>query len=126
MQTELERFENVVAMFFTRAAEGGDKPFLWAKKDGSWQSLSWAEVADKVARLAAALQAQVPQRRRKPRDLLGHLRPALRLPAPGLLGPEERLVPTFGRADEEHRDEILESLKLGLHRLSAPRYGKDC
>ena len=38
-----ERFPNLVTMFFTRAAEQGDKPFLWAKTEGRWQSISWRE-----------------------------------------------------------------------------------
>ncbi|MEA3046159.1 MAG: long-chain acyl-CoA synthetase [Sphingomonadales bacterium] len=53
---ELEHFPNVVAMFFTRAKEKGDAPFLWAKQGGAWRSTSWAEAAGKVARLAAALK----------------------------------------------------------------------
>ncbi|MBV9882320.1 MAG: AMP-binding protein, partial [Sphingomonadaceae bacterium] len=53
---QFEHFPNLVAMFFTRAREKGDAPFLWAKKQGEWRSLSWREVADKVAKLAAALQ----------------------------------------------------------------------
>jgi long-chain acyl-CoA synthetase len=52
---QLERFDNLVAMFFARAAEKGDAPFLWAKKQGAWQSTSWSEAASTVARLAAAL-----------------------------------------------------------------------
>ena len=51
-----ERFPNLVTMFFTRAQEKGDAPFLWAKKDGTWQSTSWREAADTVASLAAALK----------------------------------------------------------------------
>ncbi|MES2497694.1 MAG: AMP-dependent synthetase/ligase [Pseudomonadota bacterium] len=53
-----ERFPNLVTMFFTRAREQGDAPFLWAKQDGVWTSLSWTEVARRVASLAAALKAQ--------------------------------------------------------------------
>jgi long-chain acyl-CoA synthetase len=53
---QLERFENLVAMFLARAKAKGDAPFLWAKKQGAWQSLSWRETARKVAGLAAALQ----------------------------------------------------------------------
>jgi long-chain acyl-CoA synthetase len=53
---QFEHFPNLVAMFFTRAKEMGDAPFLWAKKDGAWRSMSWRETADKVAKLAAALQ----------------------------------------------------------------------
>ncbi|MBJ7378102.1 MULTISPECIES: AMP-dependent synthetase/ligase [Sphingobium] len=45
-------------MFFARAAEKGDAPFLWHKSGGAWHSQSWAEVARQVASLAAALKAQ--------------------------------------------------------------------
>jgi long-chain acyl-CoA synthetase len=54
----IERFPNLVAMFFARARERGDLPFLWRKTGGKWQSLSWSEVAHDVAALASALQAQ--------------------------------------------------------------------
>ena len=51
----LERFPNLVAMFFARARQEGGKPFLWRKQNGAWQALSWAETARQVASLAAAL-----------------------------------------------------------------------
>ena len=52
-----EHFPNLVAMFLARAREGGDKPFLWAKHDHSWQPTSWAEAAAQVASLAESLKA---------------------------------------------------------------------
>ncbi|MBA4040912.1 MAG: long-chain fatty acid--CoA ligase [Sphingobium sp.] len=54
---KLEHFPNLVAMFFARARAGGDKPFLWAKAGGRWQSISWATAAAQVAALASALKA---------------------------------------------------------------------
>jgi long-chain acyl-CoA synthetase len=56
MRTFDTRHPNLVSMFFTWAAEKGDAPFLWAKKDGAWQPTSWREAADQVAALAAALR----------------------------------------------------------------------
>jgi|GEM_PF-78435 len=53
---QLEHFENLVVMFFARAKQQGDAPFLWAKHEGEWRSISWRETADKVARLAAGLK----------------------------------------------------------------------
>jgi long-chain acyl-CoA synthetase len=53
---KLERFDNLVQMFFTRAREKGDAPFLWAKIGGKWKPTSWAEAARQVAGLAAALR----------------------------------------------------------------------
>jgi len=57
MARKLEHFPNLVAMFFTRAKERGDAPFLWAKRGGAWSSTSWAEAARQVASLARGLQA---------------------------------------------------------------------
>jgi long-chain acyl-CoA synthetase len=56
MARQLERFENLVSMFFTRAGERSDKPFLWARRDGQWTSISWNEAARQVAALAASLK----------------------------------------------------------------------
>ena len=57
MVRQLEHFENLVAMFFARAREGGDKPFLWAKHGGMWVAISWADAAKQVASMAAGLKA---------------------------------------------------------------------
>ncbi len=56
MARQLERFENLVSLFLARAAEKGDAPFLWAKRDGEWRSTSWADAARQVAGLAASLK----------------------------------------------------------------------
>ncbi|MFL6722025.1 MAG: AMP-dependent synthetase/ligase [Sphingomonas sp.] len=56
MARQLERFDNLVSLFLTRAKEKGDRPFLWAKREGAWQATSWAEAARQVAALAASLK----------------------------------------------------------------------
>ena len=53
---QLEHFPNLVTMFFTRARQKGDKPFLWAKNDKDWQSISWSEAARQVACVAQSLR----------------------------------------------------------------------
>ncbi len=53
---QFEHFPSLTAMFFARAAENGDKPFLAAKRGGVWQKTSWAEAARQVASLAAGLK----------------------------------------------------------------------
>src|SRR5579859_8146439 len=53
---QLEHFDNLVSLFFTRAGEKGDQPFLWTKSAGGWRSTSWAEAARTVAALAASLK----------------------------------------------------------------------
>jgi long-chain acyl-CoA synthetase len=56
MARQLEHFPNLVTMFFARAREKGDAPFLWAKSDGSWHSISWFETARQVAAFAESLK----------------------------------------------------------------------
>jgi long-chain acyl-CoA synthetase len=45
------------AMFFEQAARLGDKPFLWAKHAEAYQSITWAEAARYVRRLALGLRS---------------------------------------------------------------------
>ncbi|MFL6730306.1 MAG: AMP-dependent synthetase/ligase [Sphingomicrobium sp.] len=56
MARQLEHFDNLVSMFLTRAAEKGDAPFLWAKRDGAWRPTSWSDAARQVAALAVSLK----------------------------------------------------------------------
>ncbi len=52
----VEHFDNLVAMFFARADQNGDSPFLSRKIDRCWQSQSWRVVAEQVAALAHHLR----------------------------------------------------------------------
>ena len=45
------------AMFFERAARLGNRPFLWAKRAGAYQAITWAEAAHDVRRLARGLRS---------------------------------------------------------------------
>src|SRR6478609_8313601 len=45
MARQLERFDNLVSLFLARASEKDDRPFLWAKREGQWRSISWNEAA---------------------------------------------------------------------------------
>lgn len=54
---KIERFPNLVTLFFARAKERGDTPFLWRKEAGTWRALSWSEVAAQVAAMASALKS---------------------------------------------------------------------
>jgi long-chain acyl-CoA synthetase len=53
---QLERFDNLVSLFLTRAGEKGDEPFLWAKREDEWRSISWSEASRQVASLAQSLK----------------------------------------------------------------------
>ena len=54
--SDFEKFQNLVAMFFERARERGDAPFLSAKHDGAWRAITWREAADRVCLMAEALR----------------------------------------------------------------------
>src|SRR5579872_996185 len=53
---QLEHFDNLVSLFLSRASDKQDEPFLWAKGEGEWRSINWAEAARQVASLAASLR----------------------------------------------------------------------
>ena len=53
--SDLASTKNVVELLLRRADARGSDPFLWAKRGGKWQPLSWAEVASQVCTMAQAL-----------------------------------------------------------------------
>ncbi len=53
--SDLPQTKNLVELFLRRADARGDAPFLWAKRGGKWQPLSWADVASQVCTMAQAL-----------------------------------------------------------------------
>ena len=50
-----ELWPNLAAMFFGQVDKLGDKPFLWAKCDGTYQPLNWDDAAARVTALARGL-----------------------------------------------------------------------
>ncbi len=48
---------NLPRMLFDQAARRGDRPFLWAKRDGRYRPLSWRQAAAEVSRLSRGLRA---------------------------------------------------------------------
>ena len=53
---DIDRANNLVELFLTRAEQQGDASFLGRKVDGEWATISWSEVADQVCLLAEALR----------------------------------------------------------------------
>ena len=104
----LEHFPNLVTMFFARAAEKGDAPFLWAKRDGQWRATSWAEAARQVAGLAAALRAEGLQ----PGDrvmLVSENRPEWCLSDLAIMAAGGVTVPTYITNTERDHAHIIEN-----------------
>lgn len=53
---DFETWPNLPGMFFEQARRKGSAPFLWAKRDETWQPVSWTDAADQARRLARALR----------------------------------------------------------------------
>jgi long-chain acyl-CoA synthetase len=53
---DFERYNSLVAMFLDRAKARGTRPFLAAKGDSGWSTISWAEAAGQVCLLAESLR----------------------------------------------------------------------
>lgn len=56
MLSEIDSANNLVELFLKRADEKGDQPFLGAKREGGWQTISWRETAEQVCLLAENLR----------------------------------------------------------------------
>jgi len=54
--SDFDASSNLVSLFLSRADELGDRPMLWAKRDGAWVALSWAEAARRVCLIAEGLR----------------------------------------------------------------------
>ena len=54
--SDFDEAQNLVELFLKRADARGETPFLWAKHEGEWQPISWAEAARQVCLLAEGLR----------------------------------------------------------------------
>ena len=54
--SDIDQANTLVALFLSRAEEKGDSPFLGAKREGRWQTISWRQAADQVCLLAEGLR----------------------------------------------------------------------
>ena len=50
------QWPNLAAMFFDQVDRHGDRPFLWAKREGTYKPLSWGDAAARVTPLARGLR----------------------------------------------------------------------
>jgi long-chain acyl-CoA synthetase len=108
MARQLEHFPNIVTMFLARAEENGDKPFLWAKRDGGWRPISWREAASQVAALAASLERIGLQ----PGDrvcLVSENRPEWLIADLGIMAARCVTVPTYTTNTTRDHSHILEN-----------------
>jgi long-chain acyl-CoA synthetase len=123
MPRELEHFPNLVTMFFTRARQGGDRPFLWAKKEGKWVSTSWREAAETVAALAAALK-RVGLRRGDTVMLVSENRPEWLIADLAIMAAGCVTVPTYITNTTRDHQHILDDSGARAVIVSTPKLAK--
>jgi long-chain acyl-CoA synthetase len=104
---QIESFPNLVAMFFVRAGEKGDAPFLWAKKEGAWRPISWREAAEQVSSLAASL-ARIGLKRGDTVMLVSENRPEWCIADLAIMAAGCVSVPTYTTNTERDHQHILD------------------
>ncbi|HMT44935.1 MAG TPA: AMP-dependent synthetase/ligase [Chakrabartia sp.] len=117
---EFEHFPNLVTMFFTRAREQGEAPFLWAKRGGGWTPISWAQAAQQVASLAASLKGLGLE----PGDrvmLVSENRPEWCLADLGIMAAGCVTVPTYTTNTERDHQHIIEDSGASAIIVSTPK-----
>jgi long-chain acyl-CoA synthetase len=115
-----EHFPNLVTMFFQRAVENGNKPFLWHKSGGSWQSISWAEAARQVASVAASFN----EMGLKPGDrvmLVSENRPEWCIADLAIMAAGCVTVPTYTSNGERDHQHIMEDSGASAVIVSTPK-----
>lgn len=104
---QFEQFPNLVTMFYRRAAERGNAPFLWHKADGRWQSISWAEAARQASSLAASLE-DMGLKRGDRVMLVSENRPEWCIADLGIMAAGCITVPTYTTNGERDHQHIIE------------------
>ena len=135
MARQLEHFPNLVTMFLTRVREKGDAPFLWAKREGEWRSISWKEAARQAAAFAESLKRLGLQ----PGDrvmLVSENRPEWLIADLGIMAAGCVTVPTYitnTTRDHQHilgnsgaKAVVVSSQKLAKNLLPAVLFASEC
>ncbi|WP_206242489.1 AMP-dependent synthetase/ligase [Novosphingobium terrae] len=121
--TEFSTTPNLVALFLARADEKGDAPFLRAKRNGQWQSISWKETAQKVCLLAEGL-VKLGLRRGDPVMLVSENRPEWAIADLAIMAAGCVTVPTYTTNTERDHTHILENSSACAVIVSGAKLGK--
>ncbi|WP_068088219.1 AMP-dependent synthetase/ligase [Novosphingobium rosa] len=121
--TEFSTTPNLVALFLARADEKGDAPFLRAKRNGQWQSISWKETAQKVCLLAEGL-IKLGLRRGDPVMLVSENRPEWAIADLAIMAAGCITVPTYTTNTERDHTHILENSSACAVIVSGAKLGK--
>jgi long-chain acyl-CoA synthetase len=115
---------NLLDLFFNAATDLGAAPFLWTKKDKIWQSMSWADSALIVAKMAGALRSIGLQ----PGDrvlLVSENRPEWCLADLAIMCAGGVSVPTYTTNTERDHLHIVENSGASIAIVSTPKLAKN-
>jgi long-chain acyl-CoA synthetase len=104
---QFEHFPSLTALFYARAAEKGEKPFLHRKLDGAWKVITWAEAARQVSSLAQSLQ-DLGLKRGDRVMLVSENRPEWCIADLGIMAAGCVTVPTYTTNGERDHQHIIE------------------
>ncbi len=108
VEPALERWRNLLEMFFAQADRLADEGFLYRKGEGGWQAISWRAAAATVVSIATALKAEGL----KPGDrvmLVSENRPEFALWDLGIMAAGGISVPTYITNTARDHQHILEN-----------------
>ena len=120
---DFDSFPNLVTMFFARARHRGDAPFLWAKQDGAWQSISWSDVARQVAAFAKSLR-QLGLEKGDRVMLVSENRPEWCIADLGIMAAGCVTVPTYVTNTERDHQHILDNSEARAVVVSTAKLAK--
>ena len=120
---DFDSFPNLVTMFFARARHRGDAPFLWAKHDGAWQSISWSDVAQQVAAFAKSLR-QLGLEKGDRVMLVSENRPEWCIADLGIMAAGCVTVPTYVTNTERDHQHILDNSEARAVVVSTAKLAK--
>ncbi len=101
-------FPNLVTLFFDRAEEKDDSPFLWRKEKSGWTSISWRDAARQVAGLSKSL-GQLGLERGDRVMLVSENRPEWCIADLGIMAAGCITVPTYTTNTERDHQHILDN-----------------
>jgi long-chain acyl-CoA synthetase len=110
---DYDRWTSLPEAFFEVAARESERPFLWSKRNGSWQALSYAEVARQVRALSRGLRALGLERGERV-VLVSESRPEFLIADLAIMAVGAITVPAYTTNTEADHAHILEDSEAAM------------